>query len=156
MSRQRTATVLKILTGTARKDRMRDEAAVKPRGRPQIPPGETLTADEQIAFDWLCREGCLATVHGTIDGGLLVQIARTMVALRAAQAKALELDSIIETGSGSLKIHPQQSLVLQLTNVYRALLVEASLTPQARLRCAEPFNPRAGKDPNDDTWESIG
>jgi hypothetical protein len=154
--RPRTATVLKILTGRAPPSRRRDESKVAVHGVPAIPPGETLTPDEQIAFDWLRTEGCLAAVHGTIDGGLLVQIARCMVALRAAQAKVREFGPVMKAPSGALRVQPYQLLALQLGNQYRALLVEASLTPAARLRCAEPFNPRAGRDPNGgDTWDDF-
>ena len=151
--RPRDAAILKILRGTNRPDRRRDEAAVRPPAKPTVPPGETLDAAEAEVFAWLVA-AALPGIHGTIDGGLFCRIAKTVIAIRQCEGRCKQLGMFATHPiSGKPVVQPHATLLLQLTAQYRALMSEAGLSPAVRLRLA-PLDRNAG-GPAASIWDDF-
>lgn len=146
--RPRTATILKLLSGSGyhNPQRLRDDAAVKPRGRPVPLTWLALDERERRTFHWLTRNATLPTVHGRADSVLLAKLAKLAKAIHISVTLEARLQDVNTTTYGSDFRRWRQSV----EQVMR-LMSELSLTPAARLKLAPPLPPGGAGG-----WDEIG
>jgi hypothetical protein len=154
MANPRSATVLKMLGGTARRDRMRDEARVTPPAAlAGPPPGVVMTERELAVFDWYRETAVLAAVHRQVDAMLLVQIARIVVQIEDVHSKTVQYGAVMHSPRSGMPVStPFARQERQFIEQLRALHGELGLTPQARLRIAPPMDTRSSEDSE---WDAI-
>jgi hypothetical protein len=153
MGSARTATVSKILAGTARKDRRRDDAAVKPKGKPimpTLPPGEAVSIRERYWWNWYMG-GLIASVHGAVDGALLLRLCRATARLEKLEAAADKVTTT--TPGGRTLMNPAYGAMTNASREYRHLLSECGLSPVSRLRFAPGEG--GGVKPGGTAWDDL-
>jgi P27 family predicted phage terminase small subunit len=131
---QRSATVTKLLRGTARADRRRDDGAVKPAGVPELPPGARLSARERALWDWYTAN--IPPILGAVDGGVLLRLTKVTARVEEIEAAVEAAGMILVAPSGRVTVHPLFTAQMAATSQYRALLRDAGLSPAARLNLA--------------------
>jgi len=151
--RPRTATVLKILEGTARPERRRDESAVVPSGKPELPRFITLDADEREVYEWMVASFANVLIHGRPDGAMIAACAKKFVFVQRIEKKVTEFGAVVKdpkTGrpmrSPFEKVHAESSYEL------RRMMAELGFTPVSRLRFAPQVK---GKGPEMQTWDKF-
>lgn len=151
MANRRTATVLKLLNGSAAHNKavVRDDASVKPAGLPVAFDFLGLDADERAMFEHLVQCGSLPTVHAESDSFLFATAAKLCVALLRAQQKVREFGTVmIDPSNGKPTIQPYFTAMCELQRQVLRTFNEIGLSPSARLR----FAPRPSQG-NGTTWD---
>jgi P27 family predicted phage terminase small subunit len=151
MARPRKPSHLKVVAGTARKDRMNDAEPEAPKGAPDAPLWLSDRAAE--IFAGLCA---------TIDGmGYLSTADQTVIAMAASRLEEVELATArvedegrtydTSNAAGERMIRPNP-MVAQRSEAMRhahALLSELGLTPAARSKVS------AGKKGDDNPFKAL-
>ena len=151
MARPRKPSHLKVVSGTARKDRMNDAEPAAPKGAPDAPLWLSSRATE--IFAGLCA---------TIDGmGYLSTADQSVIAMAASRLEEVEITTAaVEDGgrtydtsnaAGERMIRPNP-IVAQRSEAMRhahALLSELGLTPSARSKVS------AGKKADDNPFRAL-
>ena len=78
---RRSTTIEKILQGSVRSNRYRDDDAVRPQGEPELPPDVTLTDAEARLWRYF-RAGLPHANIGAVDGATLLALTRATLRLR--------------------------------------------------------------------------
>jgi hypothetical protein len=151
--RPRTSNVVKILHGSARRDRMRDEVAVMPRDPlPEVPPWETLADDEKAILAWLHEVMLVKGVHGRPDGLLMLRLTRMLIRVRSLEAKVATLGMVFKhPTSGKPMQSPFYTALVAEENEMRRLMNELGFSPSGRLKFAPPSSTR----PTEGSWEAF-
>lgn len=138
MPARRTATVLKILNGSAAHNPsyVRDDLPVKGK-LTEPPPFITLNEDERRTFDWLVKEGAVPRVHGAIDSLTVAHAARISVRLERCLAKVTEYGEVMKVKQ-TLRVQPYAYQARVLTDQLRSLLGDSGMTLAGRLKNAPP------------------
>jgi len=150
--RRAVPTVLKLIRGTAASDDLKDDAP-KIDGRPQLPPGTVLNADERAMWDYLMQNIYTPGVHGTGDGAAFVKVARLYVRANAADAKIEQFGMVMKNPS-SMKpeLQPYTRLSRDLWQQIGIALAEIGATPAGRVKLA---GPRVGAPGDPTSWDQI-
>lgn len=155
MPNPRTATVLKILNGSVRThpDRVRNDAAVRTPGKPEIIEWVDLNDDERRVFDYLMEHGMLPAIHTRVDSLQICALCRAIVQRDLAAAKVKEFGQVMKHPvSGKPLAQPYFQTWMQLNEAVRRMMSELSLTPQGRLRHAPPAD---GNLHEPTSWDQI-
>jgi phage terminase small subunit len=155
MANHRTATVLKILKGTAQRDpkSMRDESKVTPKGAPELPPWVEMSADVRAVYDWLVREFVLPGVHGRPDGLLIHHLAELIVMRNRSMAKLQEFGPVMKhPQSGRPMLQPYHTAATTYTDQVKRYMGELGFTPSGRLKFAPPASGPLGAPAS---WDEI-
>lgn len=156
MGRPRTATVVKLLTGTTQRhpELIRDETVTHPGGTPQAYPWLDLSTEEQSVFDWLVANATLKQVHARADSLLIAKLAKVIVQSMKAERKLAEFGPIMKNPRTTKpELQPYYYAVRQMNTQIRQLMSELGMTPIARLRFAPPMPTSSG--PNASSWGDI-
>jgi hypothetical protein len=158
MSKPRSATILKIIKGTARRDRKRDDASVALGGTPVALDFVPLSDKERAVFDWIVANGLLPSVHSKMESLLIAKLAKLIVVHNEAEAK-LVIESqhrlVIRTGQNSYKLSPYLRISFDALERIRLLMSELGLTPSARLRFAKPMSESTTAKGDADDWGNV-
>jgi hypothetical protein len=155
MAAPRTATVLKILKGSAQKnpDRMRDESKVTPKGAPILPPWAAMSDEQQRVYDWLLAEFVLPGVHGRPDGMLIHHLAELIVLRDKAMAKLAEFGPVMKhPTSGRPMLQPYHNAATIYNDQVKRLMNELGFSPTGRLKFAPPVSGGLGAPAS---WDEI-
>ena len=151
MSRRPSATILKLIRGDAHPERHKDD---KPKidGKPIIPPGAQLNADESAMFEWLIDHVCVPGIHGTGDGPAFCKIARLWVRVNAADARIEQHGLVMKNPKNNKpELQPYTRLSRDLWQQLGIALAEVGATPAGRVKIA---GPRTGAgEPT--SWDEI-
>lgn len=155
MGRPRTATILKLHTGSARHDpaKARDDNATNPGGIPEALPWLGMDTEEQMVFDWLCRYCTLKSVHAHADSLLISKLAKQIVASHKIDATLRQYGPVMKSPTtGKPELMPYFHAAKNLTEQIRNLMSEMGFTPISRLKFAPPL-----KDglPDAKSWDDI-
>jgi P27 family predicted phage terminase small subunit len=152
---QKSATILKILNGSVDTDkaRARDDQKVTPRGKPKRPGWAKLSKEEAEIFDYLMDEFVLPGVHGSPDGALMVELARTWVAYNKAMQKVSDFGMVMkQPESGKPVLQPYFRASQTLYDRMRRIMNDLGFTPVSRLRLAPPLT---GRENGPSNWDEI-
>jgi hypothetical protein len=156
VGRQRGSVVLKLLNGSAEHDPklLRDDTAVAPKDpKPMLPPWEKLDPDEQIVYDFCCKEFVLPMVHGRPDGMLIASLAKQVVLREKALSKLKEYGPVMRhPGNNKPLLQPYFTAYKVHDEAVRRLMFECGFSPLGRLKHAPPMGASLGA-PTD--WDSI-
>jgi hypothetical protein len=151
MGRPRTSSVTKVLFGTQRRDRARDDEI--PVGAPTWDDAllGPATADETAAFAALLPR--LPASHvGAKDGHLVAQAARLYARLRFSDGKLAER-GLLTCGVEGLPVpSPYFRISKQTRAELMVLLIQLGLTPAGRLKIAQPL---AAKPTSANEWAAL-
>ena len=151
MSRRPTATILKLIRGDLHPERHKND---KPKidARPALPPGLTLSEQEQTMFDWLLTHVYVPGIHGTGDGPAFAKIARLWVRVNEADAKVAQFGMVMKNPRTTKpELQPYARLSRDLWQQLGIALAEIGATPAGRVKLA---GPRAGSgEPT--SWDQI-
>jgi hypothetical protein len=142
--RPRTATILKLLSGSAQHNpqRLRDDAAIKPPGQPSNVAWFALNKEERRIFQWLRANALLRTVHSRADSLLLAKLATTINVSLMLEAR-MEDTNASSYGSDFRRWR-------QCIDLGMRLMSELCLTPSMRLKLAPPLPRTRGSG-----WDDI-
>jgi P27 family predicted phage terminase small subunit len=142
-------TKLKILQGTARPDRIKDNEWQPDEGVLECP-------------SWLCEYGRAEWQHyypllegGPLtlaDRGCLAELCQHLADARryreqlATIRQTDPLGDLVRLGSGGTGPNPLATMARQASDAARKYMVELGLTPSARTRVTVPNKPKAGND----------
>jgi len=132
------ATILKIIHGTERADRRRDETALAPRhtGRPEIPPFESASSEEKKVFDWIVAEFCNDSMHAKADGLMLLTLTRKLLLLRTCEEKIKQWGPVVLSTTGNPIKSPYCAVADSTSVEIRRTLSALGMSPDARLKLA--------------------
>lgn len=143
------ATVLKLITGGERPDRVRDDHPVE-AGTPVPPPGVVMTAAEQRLFDWLVRTAYQPGVHGVGDGAAFVQIARLWIRAEQADAEIAANGMTSRNSRGTLVVSPWVGISNEAHRELRIAMTAAGVTVSGRHHLAGRM--KAGESTS---WDDV-
>ena len=150
----RSSTVLKLLNGSGahNANRTPDVAAVAPKDKtPQLPPWETLDADEREIFDYLVAEFLVPIVHGKPDGLMIAALAREIVMRDKVLAKAKRAGPTLKVGKRTY-IHPLLIAYRKHDEAVRRMMFELGFSPLGRLRHSPPMKHGGAKASE---WDGV-
>jgi hypothetical protein len=131
-------TWLKIISGTDRPSRLRDDKPKNPNP-PALPPGAVLTQPEQAMFDWLLENVAVDGVHGVGDGAAFVKIARLWARVNEVDEKIKSFGMLMkDPQTNRPQLQPYTRLSRDLWQQIGAALSEIGATPSGRVRIAGP------------------
>lgn len=155
VGRPRTATVLKLHTGSARHDasKLRDDAATNPGGTPEALDWLDLDPEEKAAFNWLVQYATLKSVHSHADSLLIAKLAKQIVASQKIDATLRQYGPVMKNPrTQKPELMPYFYAAKSLHEQIRTLMSELGMTPIARLKFAPPL---AATPPGAKSWDDI-
>lgn len=129
--RKPTPTVLKLVAGQTRKDRLNDDEPQPGEGVPECPSEHP---DVRLVWDYILNQLTRMRVVTMADRDALGAYCEAVVQHRVA-SEMLARDGLVIAGShGGLVSHPAQKIQREAANQIRAFGTEFGLTPSARTR----------------------
>jgi len=153
-----TAAVLKILNGSARVNpgRLKNDAKVRPKGRPVLLDWVDLDAEERRVLDFYLECGILPSVHAKEDSSQLAAMARLTVQRdRAFALVKSEGQTVIHPISQKPMTAPWLPAWVTLNSQLMRMLNEMALSPAGRLRHAPPANGSGAGNEDPTSWDEI-
>jgi hypothetical protein len=137
MGRPNKPSILKLIHGTARPSRLRDD---KPQvnSPPRVPPGVVLSPPEQAMFAWLLENLYLPNVHGVGDGPLFVKVARLWCRAVAADQKIAQFGMVMKGSQGKPTAQPYVKISRDAWAALGTSLIEIGGSPVSRVKLAAP------------------
>jgi hypothetical protein len=147
-----TATVLKLIRGETRPNRLKDDRP-KLATPPELPPDVRLTEAEQRVWDYLIRTVYLPGVHGASDGAAFLKVARLFVRVNQCDAKIERFGLVMkDPKSGRPTLQPYSRLSRDLWRLLGLALAEIGATPAGRVKLA---GPRGNEFADGGSWDAI-
>ena len=153
MARERTATVLKILRGSARLETTRDEEAVQTNARPVFPLLAEADADERKMFEWMVDTYYIPCAHAAKDGQQFLQLAKCAVRMQRLEAQVKKFGEVIKDPKTGRPMRSPFAVARDATATeLRKLMQDLGATPASRLKFAPPV---VGKAKSAQRWDAF-
>jgi hypothetical protein len=128
----------------------RDDAQVKPRGRPERPAWAEFTEREGVMFDYIMAEFVLPAVHGAPDGAMIVELAKVWSAYRDAMDEVSRSGVVVQINGKPVQ-SPYFVASIPLYDRMHKLMAVMGFTPVSRLRLAPPMGGGKGAS----SWDHV-
>ena len=147
-----TATILKLIRGETRPNRLKNDRP-KLATPPELPPDVRLTEAEQRQWDYLLRTVYLPGVHGASDGAAFLKVVRLFVRVNQCDAKIEKFGLVMkDPKTGRPTLQPYSRLSRDLWRAIGLALAEIGATPAGRVKLA---GPRAKDSVDLESWDEI-